>query len=178
MSIFVTQAAGDYRRGSPDWFLLLFLILFVLVGLGLIGAVFYTFLAMFNPRVRLTLGAAEVQLGEELEVRWLVTGRVHALRRLHIFLEGREEATYRRGTSTSTDKHVFMTTEIADTAARLEMHSGAHKLRLPRTTMHSFDAPSNKIVWQLRVRGAIRFWPDVDDAFPITLLPVDMGARR
>jgi hypothetical protein len=38
--------------------------------------------------------------------------------------------------------------------------------------MHSFSATHNQIVWTLEVKGEIQRWPDVDDAFPITILPL------
>ena len=37
--------------------------------------------------------------------------------------------------------------------------------------MHTFAAPHNKVVWCLKVRGEIPRWPDVDEEFPLEVLP-------
>ncbi len=38
--------------------------------------------------------------------------------------------------------------------------------------MHSFAAPSNKIVWEIKVEGEIARWPDVNQNFPISIHPM------
>ena len=86
---------------NPDT---LFLIPFVLIGVALIFAVGYFFLALFNPRARLRITPGTPRLGSTLQVEWRFTGRSDVLQQVSLWLEGREEATYRRGTSTSTDR--------------------------------------------------------------------------
>jgi hypothetical protein len=104
-------------------------------------------------------------------VAWQVSGRVERIERLRVYLEGREEATYRRGTDTYTDKSTFRTIEIADTTDRREIFSGSVGLVVPEDTMHSFEASNNKIIWDLCVRGDIHRWPDVKDDYPFVILP-------
>jgi hypothetical protein len=104
-------------------------------------------------------------------VQWETSGRVDAIDRLHIYLEGREEATYTRGTTTYTDKETFATIDAADTTDRRDILAGRARLAVPGDTMHSFEAQHNKIVWSLQVYGDIRRWPDVKDEFPIVILP-------
>jgi hypothetical protein len=94
---------------------------------------------------------------------------------LRIFLEGREEATYQRGTNTYTDKEIFATVDFVDTTADWEMPRGSAELVIPEDTMHSFEADSNKIVWEIKVAGDIARWPDVQQNFPITLRPIRIG---
>ena len=38
--------------------------------------------------------------------------------------------------------------------------------------MHSFEADSNKIIWEIKVEGEIARWPDVSQNFPITVDPM------
>src|SRR5882672_9219877 len=102
---------------------------FVAIGLGLFGGVFYLFLALFNPRPRLTVTPGAVSLNGSLRVEWNISGRTDVLKRLRLCLAGYEEATYRRGTSTCTDKSVFANVEIADTTAAPEFRSGAGTIR-------------------------------------------------
>jgi hypothetical protein len=169
VSIFVWQAWKGWERGSPDWFLTIFMIPFVLVGIGLIGLVGHTLLAIANPRPRLTLTPGRPRLGEALHLDWRFTGRAGRLDSLRIFLEGREEATYRRGTDTVTEREVFATFNLVNTRNNWEIPRGAAELSIPADTMHSFEAESNKIIWEIKVEGEIARWPDVDQNFPIHL---------
>ena len=172
VSVFVFQAWKGWERGQPDWFLTLFLVPFVLVGLVMIGAVGYLALALANPRPRLTLEKTTVRLGDELRLTWLFTGRASRIRTLRILLEGREEATYQRGTDTHTDQEVFATHTLIDTGSDWEIPRGTATVVIPGDTMHSFAADNNKIVWELKVAGEIDRWPDVGQNFPITIRPM------
>jgi hypothetical protein len=112
------------------------------------------------------------RLGETLSLRWAFTGQSNRLHHLRIVLEGREEATYRRGTDTYTDRQVFATLGVVDSTADWEIPRGATEVSIPEDTMHSFDGSSNKIVWEVKVAGAIDRWPDVEQSFPITVRPL------
>ena len=171
VSVFVWQAVQSWHRGRTEWGLTIFLIPFVLVGLGLVGLVGYQFLALFNPRVRLTVSAESVTPGGALELDWVVTGRTSVLQRLSINLEGREEATFRRGTSSYTDKRVFATIPVAESTYAQEMISGRARVMVPPGAMHTFKAANNKILWALQVRGDIPRWPDVKEQYEITVRP-------
>jgi len=172
VSVFVFQAWKGWASGHPDWFLTLFLVPFVLVGLVAIGAVGYFALSLANPRPRLTLEKATVRLGEELRLGWLFTGRASRIRHLRIVLEGREEATYQRGTDTHTDREVFATHILIDTGSDWEIPRGTATVVIPADTMHSFTAANNKIVWEIKVESEIDRWPDVAQNFPITIRPM------
>ncbi len=172
VSVFVYQAWKSWERGHPDWFLTLFLVPFVLVGLAVIGAVGYFTLSLANPRPRLTLEKATARLGDELRLDWLFTGKASRIRNLRILLEGREEATYQRGTDTHTDREVFATHSLVDTGNDWEIPRGTAGVVIPADTMHSFAATNNKIVWEIKVEGEIDRWPDVGQNFPITIRPM------
>jgi len=169
VSVFLFNLFSEWRHGVFSWFLALFLTPFVLVGLGLFGGVFYQFMALLNPRTRLTVSERVLLPGGQVDIRWELEGRSDRLQRLQITLEGREEATYRRGTDTSTDREVFARIQITDTTDPVAMHSGAAKLQVPAGTMHSFESSNNKIVWALKVHGDIPRWPDVNDEYPVTV---------
>jgi hypothetical protein len=176
VSVFVVQVVQSWRSGHPEWFLTLFMVPFVLVGLGLAAGIVYFFLALFNPRPQLRVMPRAVPLGGTLRVQWDVTGRVHVLERLRLRLQGREEATYRRGTNTSTDKSVFADVGIADVTAPLDKRSGAGTVTIPANLMHSFASGNNKIIWSIQVHGHIARWPDVKEEFPLTVLPAHRTA--
>jgi hypothetical protein len=101
---FVALVADDWRSGDPSYFATLFLIPFVLIGLGLLLAVPHHFLALFGPRPRFTLTPGVVGLGSAATLQWSIRGPSSAMRGLQISLEGREEATYSRGTTSTTDQ--------------------------------------------------------------------------
>ncbi len=175
LSVFLwQQVAAFQRRGfaALDWFPTLFLVPFVLVGLGMIGFVLYTLLAMFNPRPTLVVSSAAIPLGEDLQVTWSFSGRVNSIREFKITLKGTERATYRRGTTTTTDKATFAEITIVETTEMFDMEQGSANVTIPADTMHSFDAPNNEIDWTLEVHGAIPLWPDVSASFSITVLPL------
>lgn len=142
-----------------------------LCGVGLLGACFHQFLALFNPVVRLTASSQAIPLGEVLRLEWLVEGRASKLARLRITLEGREEATYRRGTDTYTDRNVFARLALLDTADHAHMASGVENFTVPAGSMHTFEGRNNKVLWRLHVAGEIPRWPDLDDEYPVTILP-------
>ena len=154
--------------GGLDGCAMLVMIPFILVGLGLIAWVGYQFLALFNPRPVLVVSAGVVPLGGSFDLHWRLKGRVQKLKTLRITLEGREEATYRRGTKTSTDKIVFITLVLHGDAV---VREGRVNVQIPRGTMHTFKAANNKILWSLHVRGEIPRWPDVNEEFPFEVLP-------
>lgn len=168
VSIFVVGLIKEWGRGNVEWVLALFLTPFVLVGILLLFSVAHTFLALFNPRPRLTIDSRQLSPGESSDLDWQFSGSTGRVKQLRIYLEGREEATYRRGTDTTTDKNVFATIEIAN---KPNADPGRAPVKIPGNTMHSFKSEHNKIVWEIHVQGEIRYWSDVDESFEIEVLP-------
>jgi hypothetical protein len=172
VSVFVWIAVSSHLEGNPEWFLTVFIIPFVLVGLGLIVGVVYSILAAFNPRPRLSMTPASPRLGSRISVTWRFTGRPSRISRLTITLEGYESATYRRGTDTHTDREVFASIDLADTTAEWEIAQGNAAGAIPEDTMHSFSSSNNAITWSLHLHGDIARWPDVDESFEIDVRPL------
>jgi hypothetical protein len=174
VSFLLYEVIQSYRRGHGDLCMTIFAIPFVAIGIGFIIGLIYSFLALFNPRPNVTLKRSPLRPGEESDVKWLFTGRSDRITHLTIHLEGREEATYRRGTRTVTDKSIFFRQKIADTARAYEIASGTGKLAIPPRTMHTFAARNNKIVWELQVHGEIPNWPDATEQLEIVVLPAEV----
>jgi hypothetical protein len=171
VSIFVFQVVDSFRHGHPDWFQTLFMLPFVVVGIGLLALVVYQLLAVFNPRPRLKLSSATIPLGGAAELQWSFAGRTNRIGQFTVTLRGIEEARYRRGTNTYTDKNTFYEMELYKTSSNAEITGGQVGFVLPPETMHSFEAENNKIIWNLDVHGDIRRWPDVKESFKITVTP-------
>lgn len=172
VGIFAKEVVQGFQKGDPEWFLVLFLIPFVCVGIALIGGVFYYLLALANPRFELVLSEGSPRLGETVHLSWKSTGSLHRLQNLQFILEGRESATYRRGTNTSTDHCTFHRQELFATDEADAHSNGSTEVTLPEASMHSFDSANNKIDWHIKVEGPIPRWPDVKDSYPITVRPL------
>jgi hypothetical protein len=171
VSVFFFEVVSGWIKGTPDGCMTLFIIPFLLVGLGLIVLVAYYVLALFNPRPVLRVTPGSAALGDSVEVEWETSGNVERVRAFSIVLEGREEATYRRGTTTSTDKSAFATIEVVRSSKGKDLRRGRVKVAIPADTMHSFKSPNNKFVWRFQVKGDIPRWPDVNEEFPFEVLP-------
>jgi hypothetical protein len=147
--------------------------LFALIGLAIASSVPYYTLALANPVLKARFGGV-LTPRRSTSFSWRFEGRADRIRKLIIRLQGREEARYRRGTDTHTDKHVFYDEVVFETTTPPTIASGQTTVRLPEGTMHSFDGGNNKVVWTLSVRGDIPRWPDVNEEFVITVRPEGM----
>lgn len=172
VSVFLFSRLEDWMQGKWQWMPELFLIPFVLVGLGFIAGAGYTFLALFNPTPLLTLSRQWIPLGADAELSWTFVGNARSIRQLTVTLEGAEEARYRRGTSTYTDTEVFYSEVLLDSTDReeIERNEGL-TVRIPTDSMHTFTGSNNKVIWNLNLRGDIPLWPDVSAKFPIRVIP-------
>ncbi len=148
----------------------LFMIPFVLIGIGLIIAFFWQVGALFNPSVTVSLPRDSVQVGESLPFYWEIKGGMTRLNQIKITLEGREEATFRRGTDTITDKSPFFYEVIAEESSPVN-RNGQAMISIPADTMHSFEASNNKILWILTFEAPVSKWPDVREEWKINVMP-------
>lgn len=171
VSVFVFQAVRTWRSGQPDGCLTAFLIPFVLIGLALVFGTARQFLVLFNPRPRFTLSPGILTTGGTGYLQWSFTGRPGRVRRLTVVLEGREEAQYRRGTNTYTDRNTFASIPVLDAAEPYTIANGSTSFSVPADTAPSFKASHNKILWSLKVCCEIPGWPDSDDEYEVLVRP-------
>jgi hypothetical protein len=172
VGLFTYFEIRGFMNGSGEgWFLGLFLLIFQLVGLALLVNVPYQFLALANPRPTMTLSRGAVPVGGSFTIEWRLSGAAHRVRSLQLTLEGREEARYRRGTDTHTDTNVFHRSTLTEVGDSMGVARGSTSVRIPDDTMHTFTANNNKVVWTIKLKGAINRWPDLDESFDITVTP-------
>lgn len=172
VSVFVWQAVSMWRQGTPSAFLNLFLIPFVGIGLLLLFAVARQLLVLFNPRPHLTLTPGVPATGESAFLQWRLGSGGRGVSRVRITLEGREEARYRRGTNTYTDKDTFFTLPIVDSAQPVEIAAGGSaSFAIPAGTLPTFRAEHNKIVWTLKVNCELPRWPDTEEEYEVVVRP-------
>ncbi|HEV7672135.1 MAG TPA: DUF3592 domain-containing protein [Thermoanaerobaculia bacterium] len=171
VSLFLKDVVAGWKHGQGDGCHTLFLVPFVVIGLGLLISIPYQILALFNPRPRLILDRSRLRPGEAARLSWSFSGAAGRIRRLKISLEGREEASYRQGTTTHTDRSTFATLVLFESDLPSTFASGEIEVVIPSGSMHSFSASHNKIVWKLMIAGEIARWPDVGEEFDLVVLP-------
>lgn len=171
---FAVWDSAGFGEGAFELFSFLFMIPFVLIGLGVAGGAFYFFLTLFNPRPDLTMTPGYLPLGGAVVVRWSFRGNASRIRKLTIFVQGQEAATYRRGTSTSTDRSVFEKIVAIETTDAAAIATGEATITMPEFTAPSFNGPNNKIQWQVKVHGEIHRWPDVNEEFELVVHPLPL----
>jgi hypothetical protein len=172
VAVWDTVDIGD--GGAFDIVSALFLIPFVLIGMALIFGVGYFFLTLFNPRPDLKMTPGYLPLGGAVVVSWSFRGNPSRIQKLTIFVQGQEAATYRRGTSTSTDKSVFEKIVAIETTEPTAIAAGEATFTMPEFTAQSFNGPNNKILWQVKVHGEIHRWPDVNEEFELVVHPLPL----
>lgn len=168
IAFFIAQLMWEEK----ETVLSVFAVIFVVVGLVAIGASVWSFLALFNPRLDVSVNSQEVRLGGMLEIKWKFKGSSDRINRLKIYLKGHEEAEYSQGTHTRTDKHVFKQIILYETTAKWDISSGECMTQIPADTMHSFEGKHNKVLWNLFFEAEIASWPDIEEEYKIEVLPL------
>ncbi len=170
----IAWTIGYFAFQDLNWFALIFISLFLLIGIAAILFSIYSTLQLWNPRTTVVCSQRNLYAGSEFEISWLHQGKSSSIAELSIELEGEESATYRQGTTTRTDKSMFFKQIIVKTSEPNEISNGFRLVRLPEDTMHSFQGVRNSITWHVKVLGKIRFWPDIHDVFLVTVYPPPM----
>ena len=172
VSLFLSSTIGTWRQqGNAPIGQLLFMVPFLLVGIGVAVMVVYLFLGLFNPLPKLVCSNQNIYPGSEIEFSWLFNGSSSRISQLRLIFEGTESVTYRQGTSTRTDSHTFFRKCLIDVTSPEEIATGAVLFSVPPNLMHSLNLTSNKIIYSVRIEGVIRFWPDIAERFEFNILP-------
>jgi hypothetical protein len=170
VSVFVVHAFGMWRTGrggGEKWFLTLFLIPFVVIGIVMVFFTIHSFWGLFSPRVRLRLSQANVGLGESVELSWEFAGSADKVRDLRLQLEGRQELDEGSGKNRRTTKDVFYTAELAHFTSANDIRGGSVLCTLPADHAPSDSEGSQRVLWTIRLKAAIEFGADLNDEYPI-----------
>ena len=171
-----------HLTGQSKWLLWLFIVPFVLIGLGAI--------AVFLRQLLITAGIGPTLVeisdhplypGRRYQVVLLQSGRLK-VNSLRVSLCCEETATYRQGTDTRTESREVYRQELLRREG-FHIRSGLPleseiELDLPKGAMHSFAAQHNEINWTLVVEGDLHGWPDYRRAFPVIVRPDAGGLDR
>ena len=157
VSVFVGLTVHHFWIGQPNWFMVLFLTPFVLIGLVLLvvvlAALFHLLGSLLAGSVRVEIAAHPLVPGSSVDFLIEQSGLV-ALRDVKVTLHCKESATFTAGTNTRT---ATQETYLAEVLGPGESLVGGLRgtLNVPADAMHSFEAPHNKITWTLQVSGRI-----------------------
>jgi hypothetical protein len=173
VSVFVGQAAAAAVRGKPEWFLMVFLIPFVLVGLVMIvvaGVMAVGWVvSLLTGKVVVEVDGHPFVPGGTYRGRVTQGGAVRVTRAA-VELVCEESATYQAGTSEST-----ATKEVAEVPAGPRDPDAVLPLdfavTVPADAMHSFAAAKNKINWKLKVYGRVLGFLPYGGAFEVVVTP-------
>ena len=58
-----------------------------------------------------------------------------------------------------------------------DMRMGAVQFAVPEFTVPTFEADNNKIQWYIKVHGDIHRWPDIDEEYEVTVLPLPVAGN-
>ena len=86
-----------------------------------------------------------------------------------------EEATYRQGTDTRTERRRVYE-QVVFAASEFEIYPEMpyeHEcdLEFPTDVMHSFQSDHNAVQWRLVVHGVVEKWSNYERVFPIVVYP-------
>jgi hypothetical protein len=177
VSLFVWQAIESWRLGSPDWFLMLFLSPFVLIGLLLAVGIPYQVLALANPRPRLRLSYVPLRPGEPAQVEWSFRGSAKRIRSLTISLQALRTEVTTEGSSVRSRTEPVTSIELTSRRRGHGLEFGAVSLEIPDRLEDGSPSVDDEISWKLKLHGDISYWPDVDEEYGLEVVEPSIPDR-
>jgi hypothetical protein len=177
----------SWSVGAP-WYFIVFTLPFLIFGLGMVGFGLWSVVVKpmmvgvaFGPPSA-SLSSSQVRLGESISIQYEQAAlRTLEVRRVLIQLVLREHATYRRGTDRRTtirDNVIVQHESAGRTLERGGVLSEQCALQVPIDSMHSLQAPHNKLIWLVKFQVDVPNSPDVTEEVVFTVVPdVYAGAR-
>jgi hypothetical protein len=178
VAILAWIAARDYLAGHPDWYLVALAVPFGLIGLAAI--------VHFSMQLLLAtaIGPTSVELsrqpmypGQSYHLFLSQAGRL-SVRSLTVTLVCVEEATYRQGTDTRTERRRVHQEQLfrkenfqIEPSAPFEHES---ILQFPGRVMHSFQSDHNAVHWMIVVEGVVEKWSNFERKFPLLVYPLQL----
>ena len=170
VSVFVVTLARDFMAGRPQWWLMLFMVPFVVAGIGLL--VFFVRQVLIATGIGPTLVEISdhpLRPGETYRLFVSQAGRLR-MNSLVVQLVCEEHVRYRQGTDTRTETRCVHREDLHD-RKDFAIHLGEPwemecDFSVPPGGMHSFKSENNEMRWCLVVKGDVVGWPDFSARFP------------
>ena len=175
VAVLMVTAYIKWNMGRADWVAGM---LAIPISFAMLWS-FYRFLKQLGKVVSvgptvLELAKFPVMPGTSNEVFLSQSGRLR-LKLLDVFLVCVEEATFNQGTNTVTQRNrVFSQRLFRKRGLNVAMDKPfqtGFEFKIPAGAMHSFQSSSNRITWQIEVRGQIKGFPLVTRVYEIIVVP-------
>lgn len=171
------NAGIDLLGGRTDWLLLGLLVPFAVVGVaGIVVFARRLVIATAIGTTQVEIGGQPLRPGTSFDVL-LAQGGTGTLESLALTLEAEEQATFRLGTDTRTERLIVCRQPVAAWQA-VQLSPGTRfearfTATIPATAMHSLSTEHNAVRWMLVVRGTPSRWPAFVRTFPVVVFPAD-----
>jgi hypothetical protein len=169
----VREVLHDWSQGVPachELALTAVTLVLLVVALVLAAVPVAMVLRMLGPHPSVRIDSLKVTAGRPTEFTWRIRGHFGRPRRLVITLEGREEATYAQDDHWLTEREVFYSAGLLAVTGPPSRGRGTTQVTVPAQAPPSFTGRWNAIIWVVRFRLEMRFWPDVEDEMELTVL--------
>jgi hypothetical protein len=173
--VLAINAGLDLAGGRIDRLLVVLLVPFLVIGIaGITLFVRGLFLAAAVGPTQLEISDHPLRPGQRYEVL-LAQGGAGVLKELELALELEEQATFRQGTDTRSERLVVWRQVVAtrrdvqlDPVSQFELQT---LVQVPTDAMHSFMSEHNAVRWWLTVRGTPARWQPFVRLFPVIVYP-------
>jgi hypothetical protein len=175
VSVLIVLAVRKHWADDPDWYLTLLIIPFAAIGiLALTTWLRLLLLATAVGPTSLEISDHPIYPGHGYRVYLTQAGRLR-VKSLTLQLVCDEEATYRQGTDTRTERRRVYD-QVLFSAKDFEIlpeipYQQECDLEFPPDAMHSFQSDHNAVQWRLVVQGVVEKWSDYERVFPIVVYP-------
>lgn len=178
-ALLIYFAVKSMLSDEPDWFLVIFIVPFLAVGVWVVRDFVRQML------IHTGIGPTNLEIsGHPLRPRsayrvYVSQGGHLAMRSLTLNLVCEEAATSQQGTDLRTetkvvfDRQIFRQTDFPIAPGLPFEHQCT--VEIPDHAAHSFQSEHNAVNWKLVVRGEAESWPPFERAFPVIVYPADDG---
>lgn len=175
LAVLAIGAGLDLLGGRADWLLLALIVPFAVVGVaGIVLFVRRALLATAVGTTQVEISTHPLVPGASCDVL-VAQGGMGPITSLDLTLQIEEQATFRQGTDTRTEKVTLVREPVAQWTV-LDLAPGTRfegraTVTIPESSMHSFSSEHNAVRWSLVVRGTPVRWPPFTRTFPLVVFP-------
>lgn len=141
----------------------LFMVPFVLVGLGMLVLSAYMFFGLWSPKIHILVPQLRFAPGNAYSCKWTVDGAYSKIQSLEVSLQAEEKIYYNSGDDRSSKDRTVFSERVFQSNQNLRSASGEFEVSLPVACMHTLDTPDTKLVWSLQVKADVAGLPDVKE---------------
>ena len=182
LSVLILLAIGKHWANEPDWYLSALTVPFSAIGaISLYYWLRHLLLSTAIGPTSLEISDHPINPGESYRVYLTQAGRLR-VQSLSVTLVCEEEATYRQGTDTRTERrrvHEQVVFSRQDFEIMPELpYEQEFDVMFPPTVMHSFQSDHNAVQWRVVVQGVVEKWSNYERVFPLVVFPSKLPVNR